>query len=76
VRAADGSVHRVVGRVALQDLGDALLEVDALAGRAHGHVGVGERVQQRPVLGRELGQLLDQAAFLGLEAGVGVIGDQ
>jgi ADP-ribose pyrophosphatase YjhB (NUDIX family) len=76
MRAADGSVYRVIGRVALQDLGDALLEIDALPGRAGGHVGIGERIQQRPVLGLELGQLVYQAALLGLEPGARVVGDQ
>ena len=69
MRAADGPVHRVIRRIALQDLGDALLEVDGLPGRAGGHVGEGERVQQRPVLGLELGQRVHQAALLGLEPG-------
>jgi hypothetical protein len=55
---------------------DALLEFEALPGRAGGHVGVGEGVQQRPVLGRELGQGVDQAALLGLEPAAGVVGDQ
>jgi hypothetical protein len=76
MRTPDRSVHRISTRITLQDLGDALLEVDALPGRAGGQVGVGERVQQRPVLGRELGQGIDQAVLLGLEPGARVVGDQ
>ena len=76
MRTPDRSVRRISRRITLQDLGDALLEVDGLAGRAGGHVGVGEGVQQRPILGRELGQGIDQAALLGLEPGARVVGDR
>jgi ADP-ribose pyrophosphatase YjhB (NUDIX family) len=72
----NGPVHRVILRVAVPDLADALVQGHGLASRPDGHVGEGERVHDWAVLDREGGQLLDQAAFFGLEPRSGVVGDQ
>jgi hypothetical protein len=69
-------VHRIIGRVAALDLADALLQGHGLAGWPGGHVGEGERIQDRAVLDREGGQLLDQSTLLGLEARSRVVRDQ
>ena len=69
-------MHRIVGRVAALNFLDALLQGHGLASRPGGHVGEGERVHDRAVLDREGGQLLDQAALLGLKARTRVVGDQ
>jgi hypothetical protein len=72
----DGSMHRIIRRVAAQDFVNALIESHWLAGWPSGHIGIDERVHNRTVLDREGGQLLDQAALLGLEARPGVMSDK
>jgi hypothetical protein len=47
-----------------------------LTGRPGGHVGEGECVHEHTIVDREGGQLLDQAALLGLEMCSGVVRDQ
>src|SRR6266487_5138543 len=69
-------MNRMAGRVTLEDLGDAGLEGEALAGGPGGHVGIAQRVHERAVLALEGGELARVAAFLGLERGAGVVGHQ
>jgi hypothetical protein len=70
------SMNGVIRRVAAQDFVYALIQSHLLAGWPRGHVGEGERVHDRSLLDWEGGQLVDQAALLGLEACPGVMGDK
>jgi hypothetical protein len=69
-------MHRVIRRIAAQDFVNALIQHHWLAGRPGRHVGEGKCVHDRAVLGWVSGQLLDQAALLGLEVCSGVMGDK
>src|SRR6266702_661377 len=66
----------VVVAVALRDVDGPLVQGHRLAGRADGHVAVGERVGDRRRLPRKAFQLAVQAAQPHLEAGLGMVGDQ
>ena len=59
-------MHRVIRRIAAQGFVNALIQGHWLARGPGGHVG----------LGWEGGQLVDQAALLGLEVCSGVMGDK
>ena len=69
-------MHRVIRRIAAQDLVRALIQSHWLASGPGGHVSEGECVHDRAILGWEDGQLVDQAALFGLEACPGVMGDK
>lgn len=63
--------------VALEDLGDALLRTQRLAGWARGEVGVGERIGDGRLLSGELGgQELRKASRLCLGPRTGVVRDE
>ena len=57
-------------------VGQAVLEVEPLPVRAHGLVGVGERVRHRRPLERELAQVVLPTVGGGHEPGTGVVRDQ
>jgi hypothetical protein len=69
-------MHRVIRRIAVQDFVNALIQSHWLAGGPGGHVGEGKGIHDRAVLGWEGGQLVDQAALLGLEVCPGVMGHE
>jgi hypothetical protein len=69
-------MHRVIWWVAALDFVNALIQSHRLAGWPGSHVRINERVQDRSLLKREGGQLVDQAALLSLEARPGVMGDK
>ena len=66
-------MDRVIRRVAIQDLSDAFLEHHALAGRASGHVRIGERIEHWPMLRHELGERIHQVTLFRLEPGPRVV---
>jgi hypothetical protein len=76
VCALEALDDQVLGAIPLGDLGQPISQGDALAGRAGGHVAVGQRVRRGRVLSWEGGQLVRQAKGLGLPPGRGVVGDQ
>jgi hypothetical protein len=69
-------MHRVIRWIAAPDFVDALIQRHWLAGGPGCHVREGQRIHYRTVLGWEGGQLVDQAALLGLEVCPGVMGDK
>ena len=72
----NGPMYWVNRRIAVQDFVNALIQGHRLAGWPGGHVGIRERVCDRSLFSWEGGQIVDQAALLGLEARPGVMGDK
>ncbi len=69
-------MHRVVDRISSEDLIQACLHRDPLAGWTNCHVNQGEHVQLIQVGLRELGELGNETPFLCLKRSARVIGDQ
>src|SRR4051794_4420688 len=69
-------MHGIARRIAVKNLGEALIERDSITGWTARHVGVCERIEQRAIDGLELGQLTDQPALLGLESCARVMCDE
>jgi hypothetical protein len=76
VSTSQAADHDMLGTIALGDLGQAVGQGDLLAGRAGGHVAVGQRVRRGGVLTWERRQLAGQAEGLGLPPGRGVVSNQ
>ena len=67
----------MTGLVALEDLGDALLHAQRLTGWTGGEVGVGERIGEGRLLGRELpGEQRGKTSRLRLGPRAGVVRDE